>query len=90
MPSTSVHFPDSLLEDLDHLASEAGLSRNRLIVDACRELLRRRREWPPAFFDDSRFSAEDLTDLRATAEGFEERIVATRRSREAPSAGTKP
>lgn len=84
MPSTSVHFPDSLLEDLEHLASEKGVSRNRLIVDACRETLRKRREWPAGFFDDSRFSAEDLEDLRASAGGFERDLAAARRNREAP------
>jgi hypothetical protein len=84
MPSTSVHFPDSLLEDLEHFASETGVSRNRLIVDACRDTLRKRQEWPPGFFDDSRFSAEELEDLRASAESFEQELAAARRNRETP------
>ncbi|RMH19100.1 MAG: hypothetical protein D6696_11530 [Acidobacteria bacterium] len=84
MPSTSVHFPDSLLAELNHLASEAGVSRNRLIVEACRETLRRRRRWPPGFFDDSRFRTMDLQDLRASATSFEQGLAAARRNRDDP------
>lgn len=81
MPSTSVHLPNALLEDLDHLASERGVSRNRLIVEACRETLRKRREWPTGFFEDTRFAAADLQDLRSSAKGFERDLAASRRNR---------
>ena len=85
MPSTSVHFPDSLLEDLDHFASERGMSRNRLIVESCRETLQKRREWPAGFFDDSRFPAEDLESLRASNGEFENDLAASRRNRDDPA-----
>ncbi len=83
MPSTSVHFSESLLDDLDHFASERGLSRNRLIVEACRETLQRRKEWPEIFFDDFRFRPEDLEELRSSSESFEKNLSATRRNRDA-------
>lgn len=84
MPSTSAHFPHTLLEDLDHLAEEKGVSRNRLIVEACREILRKRRDWPIGFFDDTRFAAVDLADLQASAKSFKETLAASRRNRDAP------
>jgi hypothetical protein len=84
MPSTSVHFPRPLLLDLDHLAAEQGLSRNRLIIEACRETLCKRREWPSEFFSDARFRAEDLEELRASSRDFEEDLAAARCSRDAP------
>lgn len=82
MPSTSAHFPETLLEALDHLALEKGVSRNRLIVEACRELVEKRRGWPDDFFDPTRFAVEDLEDLQASAKDFATDLLATRRSRD--------
>ncbi len=84
MPNTSVHFPSTLLEDLDHLASEKGLSRNRLIVEACRQTLRRRKAWPAGFFDDSRFVTEDLEALRAGCDDFTKNLLDSRADRKEP------
>lgn len=84
MPNTSVHFPGTMLKQLDDLATEAGVSRNRLIVEACRKTLDRRREWPEGFFDSDRFSAEDLETLRSGWADFDESIALSRRSRKAP------
>jgi Arc/MetJ-type ribon-helix-helix transcriptional regulator len=84
MPSTSVHLPTSLLEDLDLLASERGISRNRLITEACREALRKRRQWPKDFFESARFSTKDLEELRGSAQSFEQELLTSRRSRKAP------
>lgn len=84
MPSTSVHFPGSILESLDHLAAEEGISRNRLIVEACRAVLARRREWPEALFDETRLSPGELDELRAGAEEFETALLNSRSNREAP------
>ena len=84
MPSTSAHFPPALLEELDHLAVEKGVSRNRLIVEACREILRQRQAWPKDIFDNKRFAAKDLADLQASAKGFEKDLAAARRTRNAP------
>lgn len=84
MPSTSAHSPPALLEELDHLAAEKGVSRNRVIVEACREILRRRRDWPTGFFDNKRFSFKDLADLRASVKGFDKDLAASRRNRSTP------
>ena len=84
MPNTSVHFPGSVLEELDELAESIGSSRNRLIVEACRRTLDQRKQWPPDFFDPNRLSPEDLKLLREGAESFREGIVAARRSRKEP------
>ena len=84
MPNTSVHFPGSILEELDELAAESGLSRNRLIVDACQKTLERRRDWPTGLFDPDRYSADDLEILRSGRAEFDEGIVSARRSRKAP------
>ncbi len=48
MPTT-VHIPDRLLTALDQRAEELGLSRNRLIVRAVEQSLRRETEWPEKF-----------------------------------------
>jgi len=37
--STSIHFPEGVLEALDRAARGAGMSRNRLVVEACRSYL---------------------------------------------------
>lgn len=52
MPSSSVHFPEGLLDALDRLAEARGVSRNRLVVEACRALIERQaRRWPAGFFE---------------------------------------
>jgi hypothetical protein len=80
MASTSVHFPKGLLEDLERAAVEAGTSRNALIIESCRALLRRRRrDWPEGFFE--RGLSGDDHDLQSRAEDFTARIKAARRSR---------
>ncbi len=50
MANTSVHFPEGMLDELDRLAEDRGVSRNRVIVDSCRLVLRSRRQWPDGFF----------------------------------------
>lgn len=84
MPSTSAHFPSALLEELDQAAAEQGVSRNRLIVEACRETLRKRRDWPAGFFDNARFSAKDLRELRANVKDFDQQLASSRRNRNTP------
>lgn len=83
MPSSSVHFPDGLLDALDRLAEARGVSRNRLVIEACRALLdQQARHWPLGFFDPP--SPEDLAVLRG-GDDFLAGIRAARQSRsEAP------
>jgi len=83
MATTSIHIPENLLEALNQVARERGMSRNRLILEACRRELSHRREWPPAFFDTDHLSADELAELRAATE-FTNVILAARRNRPAP------
>ena len=84
MANTSVHFPEGMLDELDRLAGERGVSRNRLIVDSCRETLRARRQWPDGFFSSTHRTAGELRELEDGAEEFARTLAAGRRSRRAP------
>jgi predicted transcriptional regulator len=84
MGSTSVHFPDALLAELDHVAAERGVSRNRLIVDSCRSAVRARKHWPDGFFSNARFSSGELAELQGGAAEFAETIARSRRNRRKP------
>jgi len=82
--STSIHFPEGVLEALDRAARGAGMSRNRLVVEACRSYLASLEgEWPDGFFDDAHLTPEDRELLRASETEFTASILATRRSRSA-------
>lgn len=82
--NTSVHFPEGLLDELDRLAEDRGVSRNRVIVDSCREALRARRQWPPGFFSNVHRTAAELRELQDGAEEFARALEAGRRSRRTP------
>ena len=85
MANTSVHLPDSLLEELDRLAAERGVSRNRVIVESCRRLLEESKVWPEGLFTNDHLSKDELAELRRSEEDFLEGILESRRSRvEAP------
>lgn len=85
MASTSIHFPKGLLEELDRAAAQSGVSRNKLVVRACEELLeQQRRPWPPGFFDPDRLSEDDLAELRAGVDEMQEAIERARRSKAPP------
>lgn len=62
------------------------MSRNRVIVEACRALVGEgRATWPPDFFAEDRLSRKDLQLLRSGMKGWLEGIRAARRSKkEAP------
>lgn len=81
MSNTSVHLPGNLLQQLDELASRRGVSRNRLIVESCHELVRQSQGWPEGFFDPQRYDPEDLELLRSGQEDFDVAISESRRSR---------
>jgi hypothetical protein len=83
MPSTSVHLPADLLEQLDRAARRRRVSRNRLIVEACRSLVGQGQpDWPEDFFVTDHLSEQDLTLLRSTFDDWSCRLSAARRSRE--------
>ena len=84
MPNTSVYFPVGMLDDLDQAAGERGVSRNRLIVDSCRQALRSRRQWPDGFFSNVHRTPEELRELQESADEFARALSEARRSRRAP------
>jgi metal-responsive CopG/Arc/MetJ family transcriptional regulator len=79
--STSVHFPKGLLEELDALAAAQGVSRNKVIVEACQYATRSQRQWPDRFFENDHLTAEELAELRDSAESFTSSILTARRTR---------
>jgi hypothetical protein len=79
--STSVHIPKALVEELDRVAAERGISRNRLIVEACRRVVSERRDWPEGFFSNAHLLPDDLAELERHADAFSDAILAARRSR---------
>lgn len=86
MATTSIHIPEDLLEKLDRLAADRGVSRNRLIVESCREAVERHRErWPPGYLEGAHLDAEDRRVLADDAEEFLAAIQQARTARkEAP------
>ena len=82
MASTSVHFPADLLERLDQLARETGLSRNRLIVRACEAYIEQARvEWPEDFFSAERIARADVQELHRSLRDWLLQIQSARRNR---------
>lgn len=84
MANASVHFPEGLLDELDRLAAERGVSRNRVIVDSCRQQLLSRRQWPDGFFSNTHLSPDELRELRGGADKFARGLASSRRSRRRP------
>lgn len=84
MASTSVHLPASVVERLDRLAADRGVSRNRIILEACENLLAEpRSRWPVGFFEAGPVGPE-LELLRAAGREMEEAIYASRLERAVP------
>jgi len=82
MPSTSVHLPDDLLARLDQVAKERHVTRNRLIVDACRSMLDEgNSDWPDDFFTKERLPKRDRDLLRSTLDDWCAEIESARRSK---------
>jgi hypothetical protein len=84
MPSTTVHFPPQLLEQIDTVARRQGVSRNRLVMRACQDSVAKDAgEWPEHFFHLD-LHPEELAALREAGHEMEQGIRAARRSRGAP------
>ena len=81
MANTSVHLPESMLEELDRLAAERGMSRNRLIVESCRRVVEERSCWPEGLFSNDHLTEQDLKELRRGERAFQEAIEVGRKSR---------
>jgi len=78
MSSTTVHIPAPLLQIVDARAKEAGISRNRFILQALERAVGEQDAWNPAFFAQLRRAgaaeAEVVDQMMAD-------IVASRRSK---------
>ena len=77
MPTT-VHIPDALLAAVDKRAGELRISRNRLIVRAVEEALRKPAAWPEGFLE--RFRQVEPEHAGAVDEMLAG-IIANRRSK---------
>jgi hypothetical protein len=81
MPSTTFHIPEGLLMEIDQEARRQGQSRNRFVLQACREALARKAgTWPQDFFA----PLADPADERLLAEAgneLEAAVLARRRNR---------
>lgn len=85
MPSSSVHLPESLLKALDRVAKRRGVSRNRLIVEACKAVVGGSdRRWPDDFFANDRLPERDLELLQSTFEEWLGDLRTSRRSKKEP------
>lgn len=84
MPSTTIHFPPETLERLDAVAKRRGISRNRLVIEACeRAVSEDAGKWPAGFFE-TELGEEDLAVLRRSGREMEQHITESRRNRGAP------
>ena len=78
MPSTTVHLPDKLLNKIDQIVNEIGISRNKFIIKACEDALQRSAgRWPPDFFE----ADLDASNLKLLKEGMSEMEAAIMRMR---------
>ena len=84
MPSTTVHFPPPLLEQIDAVAQRHGVSRNRFVMRACQDAIAKDAgAWPESFFCLD-LQPGELAVLRGAGHEMERSIRAARRSRGAP------
>jgi predicted transcriptional regulator len=84
MGTTTIHFPDDLLADLDRAAARHDVSRNRYVLNACQAALSREAgAWPEGFFD-NHLSQADAEVLVEAAVELERDVYSRRRNRGAP------
>ncbi len=81
MPSTTVHFPDNILKNIDKMLKREKISRNKFIIQACEEALKNSAgTWPSDFFRCT-LSKNDLKLLREGAREMETAIKSHRKNR---------
>ena len=84
MPSTTVHIPDKILADIDRIATARGLSRNRFVIEACKEAIAGDQgNWSKDFFTLD-LSDEDTHLLQTATLEMDQAIYQNRRNRGAP------
>ena len=71
MGSTTIHFPEKLLNKIDVAATDHGISRNKYVLHACEEALKKEEgEWTEDFFK-PHLSAADYRLLNEAVEEME-------------------
>ena len=81
MPSTTVHLPDELLARINQKIIEIGTSRNRFIIKACEEALKKSAgRWPEDFFEPD-ISSANLRMLKEGVTEMEDAIMRMRKNR---------
>lgn len=81
MPSTTFHIPDDVLSKIDRAARDLGVSRNRFVIQACKEALARQSgEWPKRFFEPAH-SQEDQGLLAQASRELEKEVLTRRTNR---------
>ena len=82
MPSTSVHLPEDLIRRLDRAAKRRRVSRNRLIMEACRAIVGEgERDWPEGFFSRDHLSGRERALLHDTFDDWLGGLEEARRSK---------
>ncbi len=81
MPSTTVHIPEALLDRLNKVVEEKGISRNRFIIGACERALEDDAgKWPEDFFSHD-YGEKNLRSLRKDVREMEAAILSKRANR---------
>ena len=63
MPSTTVHFPEDILKQIDRAAGNLNISRNRFVIEACKEAVAKDLGlWPDDFFSVTSSESKALDD----------------------------
>ena len=69
MPTTTIHFPAEVLQQIDSVARRLGVSRNRFVIQACASAVARDAgQWPQGFFDRHLPARDQALLEEATAE----------------------
>ena len=81
MPSTTVHLPTEILKSIDTVARRRGISRNKFVIQACKEAVSRDAgEWPEGFFN-LQLSSRDEDLLNEACNELENRVLSRRKNR---------
>jgi len=84
VPTTTIHFPEEVLQRIDAVARRRGISRNRFVIQACEQAVAGDAgQWPEGFFDlDLSAGEKRLLDQAVTE--MEEAVRRSRANRGAP------
>jgi hypothetical protein len=81
MATTTIHVPDHLLGEIDRAAKSLEMSRNRFVLRACMDALKRHEgDWPEGFFSRPGDPENQRLLAEATME-LEREVLSRRRNR---------